>query len=222
MYSLGALPGALSILGWGALNTYLAIVQGNFGQNHPGCHTIVDMFEVVGGRIAKEAVGVLFLVASVLCVGAGILGTSIGLNALSEHAACTVWWSLIAAIVITGTGAVRTFHAIGWLTSVGFGSIFIAVFIVVVAVTTLHRPAAAPQTGNFDLGYHIIAHPTFAAGITASATIFVSGAGSSAFLPVIAEMKNPKDYNKAVYVCFAIVNAGYLTFSLIVYKWCGK
>jgi hypothetical protein len=41
-------------------------------------------------------------------------------------------------------------------------------------VTTLDRPAAAPQTGDFDLGYSVIAHPTFIAGMTASATIFIS------------------------------------------------
>lgn len=35
-------------------------------------------------------------------------------------------------------------------------------------------------------------------------------------------MKNPLDYNKAVYTCMAIVQASYLTFSLVVYKWCGK
>lgn len=35
-------------------------------------------------------------------------------------------------------------------------------------------------------------------------------------------MKNPLDYNKAVYTCMALVQASYLTFSLIVYKWCGK
>lgn len=37
--------------------------------------------------------------------------------------------------------------------------------------------------------------------MTAISTIFVSSAGSNAFLPVISEMRKPKDYNKAVYVC---------------------
>lgn len=68
-------------------------------------------------------------------------------------------------------------------------------------MTTLDRPAAAPPTGDFEFGYHAIAHPTFVAGITAVATIFCSGAGTSAFLPVISEMKKPRDYNKAVYLC---------------------
>lgn len=89
-------------------------------------------------------------------------------------------------------------------------------------MTTLDRPAAAPQTGDFDFGYHVIAHPTFAAGITAASTIFCSGAGTSAFLPVMSEMRNPRDYSKAVNWCMGIVTAAYLSFSLVVYKWCGK
>lgn len=89
-------------------------------------------------------------------------------------------------------------------------------------MTTRDRPAAAPQTGDFDLGYHAIGNPTFVAAITSVATIFCSGAGTSAFLPVISEMKRPRDYNKAVYLCMGIVTASYLTFSLVVYAWCGQ
>lgn len=88
-------------------------------------------------------------------------------------------------------------------------------------MTTIDRPAAAPQTGDFELGYYVIAHPTFIAGMTASATIFVSSSGTSSFVPVIAEMKQPKDYKKALFTCMAILNASYLSFSLVVYRWCG-
>lgn len=91
-----------------------------------------------------------------------------------------------------------------------------------VGVTTRDRPAAAPQTGDFELGYHVIGSPTFVTGMTAAATIFCSGAGTSAFLPVISEMRQPRDYNKAVYVCMSLVTASYLTFSLVVYAWCGQ
>ena len=90
-----------------------------------------------------------------------------------------------------------------------------------VGVTQLDRPAAAPKEGDYEFGYHVIGHPTFVAGITSAATIFCSGAGTSAFLPVISEMRRPRDYNKAVYVCMGIVTASYLTFSLVVYRYCG-
>lgn len=118
--------------------------------------------------------------------------------------------------------SVRKFEKIAWITWIGFISVFIAVFIVVVGVTTLDRPAAAPREGPYDFGYHVIAHPTFGAGITAASTIFCSGAGTSAFLPVMSEMRNPREYSKAVGWCMGLVTAAYLSFSLVVYKWCGK
>ncbi|KAK5712446.1 hypothetical protein LTR15_012026 [Elasticomyces elasticus] len=222
MSSLGAVGGALSVIGWGGLNTYTALIQGDFRNNHGGCHSIADMANEVGGVVMQELTGFLFIVAYVLCTGSGILGVSIGLNALSHHAACTVWWAFLAYVVVAACASVRKFEKFGWLTWAGFISIFTAVFIVVIAVTLRDRPAAAPATGDYDLGYYAIAYPTFAGGMVASCTIFVSSAGTSAFLPVISEMRRPQDYRKSLFVCMAIVNAAYLSFSLVVYRWCGK
>lgn len=162
------------------------------------------------------------MIAYVLCAGSGILGVSIGLNALSTHATCTVWFSLVATIVVAATASIRKFQDIAWLTWAGFISIFAALLIVVIGVTLRDRPAAAPQTGPYELGYYVITSTTFTAGMSASATIFVSSAGTSAFLPVIAEMRNPKDYNKAMLCTMAVVNSIYLCFSLVVYRWCGQ
>jgi hypothetical protein len=90
MYSLGAVGGSLSVVGWGLLTTYTAVIQGDYRNRHPSCHSIADMAGVLGGVVLREIVGVLFLIAYILCAGSGILGVSIALNALSTHAACTV------------------------------------------------------------------------------------------------------------------------------------
>ncbi|RDW72884.1 hypothetical protein BP6252_06791 [Coleophoma cylindrospora] len=222
MYTLGALPGAINVVGWTLFNTYGAIVQGNFRNSHPGCYSIADMANVVGGPVMKEIVGFLFIMSYIICAAAGVIGVSTALNALSVHAVCTVWFSLVGTVVIAIAASVRKFAHIGWLTWVGFLTVFVAVFIVVIGVTVRDRPAAAPQTGNFDLGYHVIGSPTFVAGITASITIFLSSAGTSAFLPVISEMRRPKDYNKAVYLCMGFVTASYLAFSVVLYRYCGQ
>ncbi|KAL5116334.1 hypothetical protein ACEQ8H_005792 [Pleosporales sp. CAS-2024a] len=222
MYGLGAVGGSLSVIGWGILNTYFAIVQGNFRNSHAHCHSIADMAYVVGGPVLREVCGFLFIVAYVLCSGSGIVGLSVGFNALSNHAACTVWWSFLSFVLVVASASVRKFDKVGWLSWAGFASVYIAVFIVVVGVTTRDRPAAAPPVGDYDLGYHAIAYPSFMVGMTATATIFVSSAGTSAFLPVISEMRNPRDYNKAVYLCMGVVQASYLTFALVVYAYCGK
>lgn len=222
LLSLGAVGGAISIVAWGAFNTYAFVIMGNFRLHRPSCHSVADMAEVVGGVIGKEITGLLFIIAYVLVTGSGIIGVSTALNALSHHSACTVWWSFLAMVVVILTASVRKLTHVGWLTYAGFISIYAAVLIVVIAVTTVDRPGAAPQTGPYELGYVNINNPGFATGMVASSTIFVSSAGTSAFLPVISEMRNPKDYKKALYACMALVTASYLAFSLVVYRWCGQ
>lgn len=78
MVSLGAVGGALNVIGWGALNTYTAIIQGNFRNRHSGCHSIADMAHEIGGVWLREIVGFLFVVAYVLCTGSGIIGVAVG------------------------------------------------------------------------------------------------------------------------------------------------
>jgi hypothetical protein len=64
-------------------------------------------------------------------VGASILGVATGLNALSSHAACTVWWSFITYILVAMGASLPKFHSLGWITWIGSASIFSAVLILV-------------------------------------------------------------------------------------------
>ena len=73
------------------------------------------MAQVVGGPVLREICGGLFIIAYVLCSGSGIIGLATGLNALSNHGACTVWFAFVSAVVIVGCASVRKFEKIGWL-----------------------------------------------------------------------------------------------------------
>lgn len=199
----------------------MAIVLGDYRNRHPECHTLADMCGNLWGRIGRELVGAQILVAQVLITAAGIVSCSTAFNALSDHGACTVVFSFVSAAIITIFSSIRTFSRLGWLTWFGFATFFIAVFIFVVAVTQQKRPAAAPPTGDFELGWTAIAYPTFAAGITASANLFIFSSGSSMYLPVISEMRRPQDYRKAAILTGILVGAMYLSFSLVIYRWCG-
>ncbi|KAK5690334.1 hypothetical protein LTR17_025962 [Elasticomyces elasticus] len=221
MAVLGAVGGALSIVGWDALNTYTAVVLGDFRNRHPECHTLADMCARLWGRAGRELVGAQLLIGQVLITAGGIVSVSTAFNALSEHGACTVVFSFVAAALITLFSSIRTFSRLGWLTWFGFATFFVAVFTFVIAVTQQERPAAAPQSGPFELGWTAIAYPGFVAGITASANLFIFSSGSSMYLPVISEMRRPQDYRKAAILTGLLVGAMYLSFSLVVYRWCG-
>ena len=220
--SVGAVGGALIVVGFGILNTYSAYITGTFKQNHPSTHGIADMAGVVGGPIMQEIAYFLFILAFILGMGSGLVGASTALNTFSGHGACTVWWTLIATVVTILCASIRKLHKIGWLAWVGFACILVAVFVVTIAVTTRDRPAAAPQTGPYELGYYSIGHTDFSAGMIAVCNIFLGSAGRPGFIPVISEMKRPEDYNKALVSSMGFINALYLSLSLVIYRWCGK
>jgi hypothetical protein len=56
----------------------------------------------------------------------GILGISIGLNAVSTHGLCTVVFAVLAAVLGFATASVRTLGRITWLAWVGLPCIIIA------------------------------------------------------------------------------------------------
>lgn len=219
---LGAVGGTLCVFGFGIFNTYCFVIVGNFRERHRGCHSIADTAGVVGGPICREVAGVLFIIGNLLGCASAIIGLGTAFNALSYHAICTVYWNIISAVIIALPSSMRKFHNIGWVTYIGFVSIYAAVLIVVIGVTQRDRPAAAPSTGDFDLGFHAIRNPSFAAGMVAASTIFYSSSGTSAFLPIMSEMRNPRDYKKALYLCMIVVNTSYIAFSMVLYRWCGK
>ncbi|KAH7006674.1 transmembrane amino acid transporter protein-domain-containing protein [Fusarium venenatum] len=219
--ALGSVGGSFCIIGYTSLNVYTGLILGDFKHNHVECHTLADMMGLIWGRWGREIVGVQIIVLQVLITAGGIVTTTIGFNALSGHGACTVYFGLVSAIAITLFSSIRTFSKLGWLTWFGFITFVIGVFIFVVAVTQVDRPAAAPKTGDFDLGWAPIAYPSFVVGMVNATNIFISTAGSSMFLPIISEMKRPQDYRKACLVAGFIVGAMYLSFSLVIYRYCG-
>lgn len=174
------------------------------------------------GRIGYELVNIMYLVAFVLCTGSGLLGTSIAFNALSEHGACSVWFSFVATCLIICFSSIRKFDKMTWPMTGAFFSVMGGILAVVVGVALRDRPAAAPATGDFDLGFKIVANPTFAGGVTAAATIFISSAAGPVYIPVIAEMRRPQDYRKAVIPVGILVGSVYLSLSMVVYYYCGQ
>lgn len=129
--ALGAVPGSINILAFMALNTYCGVIFGNFRANHPGCHAIGDMAQVVGGKWLGDTISVLFLITYTITAASGIFGSSVGMNALSNHGLCTTYFLLIAALATFVLASIRKFEKMAWAAWLGFASVYIAVFIVV-------------------------------------------------------------------------------------------
>jgi len=128
----------------------------------------------------------MFVIAFIFCTGSSLLAISIALNALSDHGACSVAFTFVGMVATVIFSCIRTWGKMTWPLTIGFVSVMAGVMVIVIGVTFRERPAAAPQTGPFELGFYTVAHPVFTAGITAACSIFVSSCGCPGYIPVIA------------------------------------
>ncbi|CAM1508651.1 Fc.00g054990.m01.CDS01 [Cosmosporella sp. VM-42] len=215
-------PGIILLICWGAMTTYYAYIMYAFRMKYRGVHNIADAAEVMGGPIAREVAGGLFLLTWVLATGSGLIGLAQGLKILANGKVCTVVWTMVAALCTALAASIRTLGKLAILTWIGFASIFTAVFIVVVGVTQVDRPAAAPQTGSFELEVNAIGAPGFVAGLTAVINLFAGFGSTPTFMPVIAEMKTPKSFPKALFSSQGALAACYISFGTVVYFYCGQ
>ncbi|KAK4495354.1 hypothetical protein PRZ48_013685 [Zasmidium cellare] len=233
MYFLGGVASPIFIIFWGVVNTYSAYIQGSYKLAHPKMHTIIDGTEIAVlhlsgskmlAKIAKAVAEALYLFAWLLCVGLAVLAIGTALNAITSHGTCTVAFNVIAFIISTAAGSIRKIHGLGIILWIGFISALVSVLMVVIAVAIRSRPAYAPQTGPYDLGFQAAAPAgtTFAQAWAASIAIYASSANTAGYVPVMSEMRRPQDFFRSLYVSSAFVNCAYLSLAMVMYAYAGK
>ncbi|CAH0026265.1 unnamed protein product, partial [Clonostachys rhizophaga] len=114
----------------------------------------------------------------------------------------------------------REFFAVGFCLS--YILVAGSVFTVTIAVGVQDRLAAAPQDGPWKSDFAIAKRPTFIKAVSALSTYISAYAAAPLFFPVISEMKDPRDYTKALLVCQRGVTITYGVIGCLVYYFCGS
>ncbi|KAL6922452.1 hypothetical protein FSST1_006478 [Fusarium sambucinum] len=220
--TLGLVPGVICLLAVAGITTWSNYIVGTFKLRHRQVYGIDDAGAMMFGRVGREFFSVAFCLYWIFAAGSGIIGTSIGLNAVSTHGTCTAAFVAVAAIAAFLLASVRTLGSMSWIAWVGLCSIMIAVFTVTVSVGVQDRPADAPRDGLWRSDYKITNDPPFWKTISAVATIIFAYAGTGAFFSIAAEMRDPRYYTRALLICQGGVTATYLTVGVVVYYFCGS
>ncbi|KAJ5235449.1 uncharacterized protein N7469_004617 [Penicillium citrinum] len=222
---LGFVPGILCFLFLSCMTTVAGYVSGNARQYYPHIHSISDAAEMILGKGAREVMGAIYYTYLTLVAGAGLLTTSVGLNALSDHGACTqlfVGVTCIAAFIF-GT-AFRSLEKVSWLSWAGVAGIIVAIWITAIACLAQDRPADAPSTPNtsINLDIHIFPQTDFAKAMSAiSSQLFAVGA-SGTFFSVSAEMKKSELFTRALICGQSFIVATCIAIASIVYGKVGQ
>lgn len=170
--------------------------------------------------------------------GSAMLSISIALNALSSHATCTAVFVAIAAIIGFMFSSIQTLARISGLAWVGATCIItsgmpfteticwlfsksLLVFIVTVAVGTQGRPPPSAGVG-VKSDYKLFGNPSFLEAMTAISTVCLSYAGTPAFFNIVAEMRDPRLYNRSLAICQSIITVVFIVVGSVVYFYCGS
>ncbi|KAF4993414.1 hypothetical protein FGRMN_6501 [Fusarium graminum] len=219
--ALGLIPGIICMLAIAAITTWSDLVVGNFKRRHPEVYGIDDAAGLVFGRIGKEFYGISYTLLTICIAGSAMLGISIALNSLSLHGTCTAVFVAVACLVAFVTASIRTLDKVSWLAWVGLVALITSIFVVTVAVGVQDRPDLAPKDGVWKSDYKLFNTPTFAQAMSAIAAFIFAYCGTPVFFPIAAEMRNPKDYKKALILCQSVVTIVYVVVGIVVYYYCG-
>jgi amino acid permease len=96
------------------------------------------------------------------------------------------------------------------------------VYVVAIAVGSSSRPAAAPQTGPWSSDYKLFNQPSFSDAASAVSALVFAYAGTPAFFSIASEMRNPREYTKALITCQSVVTVTYVTVGIVVYYYAGS
>ncbi|KAF5254531.1 hypothetical protein FANTH_789 [Fusarium anthophilum] len=219
---LGIAPGIICLIVIAAITTWSDYMVGVFKRNHPQVYGIDDAGFLIFGRVGREIFGIAFCLYWIFVAGSGMLGLSIGLNAVSLHGTCTAVFVAVAAICGFLLASVRTLGRISMLAWVGLVCILTAIFTVTIAVGIQDRPAAAPQGGHWKSDWKVVGNPSFTEAISSISSLIFAYAGTPGFFAIAAEMKRPEHYTRSLLICQGGVTITYIVIGCVVYLYCGS
>lgn len=220
--TLGMIPGVICLVVMGIVTTWSGYAMGVFKLNHREVYGLDDAAGLMLGNIGRNFYGIGFYLYWLSAAGSGLLSISIGLNAVSEHGACTAVFMAVAGIMAFLLSSIQTLSKISWLAWTGLICIFTSILILTIAVGVQDRPATAPTVGPWQSDYKIIGSPSFTDGISAVCSLIFAYGAIPAFLPIAAEMRDPHLYSRSLLIAQGIVSAFYIVVGCVVYYYCGS
>ncbi|RSL47437.1 hypothetical protein CEP53_009916 [Fusarium sp. AF-6] len=190
--TLGLIPGLITLIG-GALITYFSGVEIVwYYLAHPKVTNIAEMMRIVGGRPAEIITGIGLLLQLMMTASSAVVTISIALNAISEHAVCTVGYIAIACILCFMLCIPRTAKFLAQSGLPCILSILAAALATMIGLG-INSPPGAPEGWKPEI--ELFGTPTVRQVLNCVLKILFALAGNYAFVTYMAEMKNPeKDF----------------------------
>ncbi|OJJ08139.1 hypothetical protein ASPVEDRAFT_179311 [Aspergillus versicolor CBS 583.65] len=210
---LGLAPAIILIVGLGLLATYTGLVIAEFHHRYPHIQNLADAGEVLMGAFGRELFGIGQLLFSIFIMGSHILTFSVMMNTVTEHGTCTMVFTTVGFVICMVCSLPRTMKNMTYISCMSFVSIFTAVIITMVGVGVQgHGYNTIKATVDTDL-FH---------AFTAVTNIVFAYCAHVAFFGLLAEMREPRDFPKALYLLQTFEIIFYTVAAVVIYYYAGQ
>ncbi|KAI5857262.1 amino acid transporter [Tricharina praecox] len=210
--AVGLIPGIILLVGLGILATYTGYVLGQFKLRYPQVHTFAEAGGIIAGRWGYEIFALGQLLFLVFVMGAHILSFSIMMNVLTDHATCTIWFTIAGFAISLICTLPRTMKAMSYMSYLSSASVLAAVFICMIGVGVSDKDVSLRI---FNSGIKLYE------GFGAVTNIIFAYAGHVAFFTLFSEMKDPKEFHKALYTLQITDTILYTVTAVVIYCYTG-
>ncbi|KAJ5037090.1 hypothetical protein NUH16_004973 [Penicillium rubens] len=172
---------------------------------------MADAGEQLMGRFGRELFGTGQLLFLIFLMASHILTFTVALNSITGHATCSIVFGLVGLILSLILSLPRTLEKMSWLSLVSFISIFVAVMVTMIALGIQNNGAAVKPVVEANL----------VTGIMSACNIAFSYVSHNTFFTFMAELKDPKDFPKALALLQSIDIALYIVAAVVIYYYTG-
>lgn len=232
---LGLVPGIILTVVQAGFVLYTSLVVWEFCMRHPEVRDVTDIGQMLffNWRIAWWLTAVMFILNNTFIMGLHVLIAERYLNTMSNHPFCTIIFGVIAAVVSWLCSLPRTFSALSHLATASAVFTFVSVLLAAIFAGIQDHPAGYNPDPNHvtKAGVKMGGEPTVLV-IPAIGTTFVSGV--NAFLNIsytfigqitlpsfIAEMRDPFEFRKCIWVVTICEIVVFSVIGAVVYAYTG-
>ncbi|KAL9058560.1 MAG: hypothetical protein Q9162_001715 [Coniocarpon cinnabarinum] len=218
---LGFFPAVFFIVTFGFVATYAGYVIGTFKLRFMEVGNVGDagavLFSPYGPRAAnlgRRVFGTLSVAFLVFIMAAHVLSFGIMMNVVTNHGTCTIVFLVCGTLLSIFLCLPRRLVEVSWISIVSMFSIFGAVVVTVAGVSHLHP-------GGNDLTKAIAKDTRMIDGIVALMDIIMAYSGNVAFFNFMSEMRDPREYRKALFTLQTLATIIYVLAATVIYYFAG-
>ena len=229
--AIGMVGGVILTVGMGFVAIYSSLHIGNLWLKHPELTNYPLAGELLFGKMFGPRMRrpgywfttACFLLLLTFTTGSHSLTGRTAFNTLSDDGLCAAGWAGIAAIILFLIALPKTFNELSFLGFLDFGSIITAILITMIAAGVQN---AAKPGGLAAVEWYAVLpkeqRPTFATAFQSVTNVVFAYAYAQCQFSFMTELKDPKEFNKSIWLLGGIEIVIYTLTGAIIYAFAGQ